>query len=159
MHVTGSIVSYLLTIFFGYYTRNISFKTKCELTEGGKKHVITHSVQTLRVNTCFAMMSFEIAPAAGRSILRLKSTVYRPPCRPVVRKIEGSRNVDFTKHMETNREKLIVVIITRGPMIIFVFSAEKNKLVRRLPLFQVLSVFRGAGRRETGNKVEIRQEI
>ena len=51
--------------------------------------------------------------------------------------------------METNREKSLVVIITRGPMLIFVLSVEKNKLVRRPPLLLGPLCLQRAGRRET----------
>ena len=51
--------------------------------------------------------------------------------------------------METNREKFLVVIITRGPMIIFVLSVEKNKLVRRPPLLLGPLCLQRGGRRET----------
>jgi len=70
--------------------------------------------------------------------------------------------VDFTKirfselafqetwrPIETNREKLPGVIISRGPMLIFVLSVEKNKLVRRPPLLLGLLCLQRARRRET----------
>lgn len=52
--------------------------------------------------------------------------------------------------METNREKFLVVIITRGPMLnICVLSVEKNKLVRRPPLLLGPLCLQRARRRET----------
>ena len=54
----------------------------------------------------------------------------------------------FRKHMETNREKFLV-IITRGPMLIFVLSVENSKLVRRPPLLLGPLCLQRAGRRET----------
>ena len=54
----------------------------------------------------------------------------------------------FRKHMETNREKFLV-IITRGPMLIFVLSVENNKLVRRPPLLLGPLCLQRAGKRKT----------